>query len=145
MIRIVVPGPPPRKNARGTIGISRRTGKPVRITPKRTKAWRSRLYDAVYGQDMPLYDAGRWSLTLDIYESELRHLDVDVPYGDIDSSITAVCDALQPKYLKRGRSGVLTMPGVIDDDARIVSATIRKHYDKHNPRVEIVLEEVTGG
>jgi Holliday junction resolvase RusA-like endonuclease len=133
MIRIVVPGSRPRKNARGTI-VGRR-----RITPKATTAWYRRLQkavlDSISRKPEKLAKSGRWSLMVDVYEDEMRHLDVDVPCGDIDSTVSAVLDGLQPKQCGPWAP--------LDDDARVVEMTVRKHYDKNNPRVEITLTEVT--
>ncbi|MGL5912262.1 MAG: hypothetical protein ACRCZP_19815 [Phycicoccus sp.] len=138
MIRIVVPGPPPRKNSRAAVAY---------LTPKRTKAWRVRLYDAI-GNTAAGIESGRWAIVLDVYEAERRHLGdgTSVPHGDVDSCITAILDALQPKWkLPRRKCGrkVLIARGLLDDDARVVTAQIAKHYDKANPRVEITLTEVT--
>jgi Holliday junction resolvase RusA-like endonuclease len=133
MIRIVVPGSRPRKNARGTI-VGRR-----RITPKATTAWYRRLQkavlDSIVRKPEKLAKSGRWSIMVDVYEDEWRHLDVDVPCGDIDSTVSAVLDGLQPKQCGPWAP--------LDDDARVVEMTVRKHYDKTNPRVEITLTEVT--
>jgi Holliday junction resolvase RusA-like endonuclease len=133
MIRIVVPGSRPRKNARGTI-VGRR-----RITPKATVAWYRRLQkavlDSISRKPEKLAKSGRWALWVEVYEDEMRHLDVDVPCGDIDSTVSAVLDGLQPKQCGPWAP--------LDDDARVVEMTVRKHYDKTNPRVEITLTEVT--
>lgn len=135
MIRIVVPGSRPRKNARGSI-VGRR-----RITPKKTLAWyrqlRAAVHESITVKPTKLAKTGRWSLAIDVFEDEWRHLDVDVPSGDIDSTVTAVLDGLQPKQCGPWAP--------LDDDARVVEMTVRKHYDKANPRVEITLTEVDGG
>lgn len=125
MIRIVVPGPPPRKNNRPIVN-----GR--HCTPKRTRTWRAR-YDAAVAESLPetLADRGCWKIDLDVYESRLCHLDVDVPLGDIDSSVTAILDAMQ-----RGRWAV------IDDDARIVALAVEKFHSAASPRVEITLTRI---
>lgn len=133
MIRIVVPGPPPRKNARGTIANGRR------ITPKKTREWVARFDEAWLDQirrkpPEKLAKRGRWTVEIDIYEDKLRHLDVDVPFGDWDSSISTICDALQVKPKVPA-----TRWRPLDDDARIVRGVVEKHYSAENPRVQIVL------
>lgn len=134
VIRIVVPGSRPRKNARGTI-VGRR-----RITPKATAAWYRKLQIAVVHsiakRPEKLAKTGRWALRVEVYEDEMRHLDVDVPCGDIDSTVSAVLDGLQPKQCGPWAP--------LDDDARVVEMIVRKHYDKQNPRVEITLTEIDG-
>ena len=135
MIRIVVPGPNPRKNAKGTIGTDAKTGKPRRITPDAAIAWYSSLTIAVAesARGRRTAKSGAWLLELDVYEGELRHLDVDVPLGDIDSTVSAVLDGLQPR-----RCGPWAP---LDDDARVIEMRVRKRYDPARPRVEITLTE----
>ena len=127
MIRIVVPGPPPRKNARGTIAMVR--GRARRITPQRTKSWWLALEIAARPA-MALKSfakSGRWSVSITTWEEKLRHLDVSVPLGDVDSVISIVLDGLQKI-------------GLLDDDARIIEVMARKRYSLGTPpRVEIEL------
>lgn len=136
-IRIVVPGPNPRKNAKGTIGRSRSTGKPRRITPKAVATWYANLTlavaESIRAQPRKLAKSGAWMLDVIVYEDELRHLDVDVPHGDIDSTVIAVLDGLQPKHCGPWAP--------LDDDARVIEMRVRKRYDPARPRVEITLTE----
>lgn len=129
MIRIVVPGPNPRKNARAAVEY---------LTPKATRAWFARLTLAVAERVGTEHaKRGRWAVAIAVYEAELRHLDdgeTAVPLGDIDSTITAVLDGLQPD-----RCGPWAP---LDDDARIVRLLVEKHYDPDAPRVEITLEQL---
>ena len=124
MIRIVVPGPSPRKNARAIV-----RGRHVKA--KRTREWTKKLHSAWLrlraSSDTPKINSGRWSVSITIYESRVRHLDVAVPLGDVDSSITIVLDGLQDI-------------GLLDDDARIIEVMARKRYSLGTPpRVEIEL------
>ena len=128
MIRIVVPGPPPRKNARGTIAMVR--GRARRVTPKRTRDWVAAL-DAAWRISLDrrvperLAKSGRWSVSITTWEEKLRHLDVSVPLGDVDSVISIVLDGLQKI-------------GLLDDDARVIEVMARKRYSLGTPpRVEI--------
>lgn len=128
-IRVVVPGPPPRKNNRPIVD-----GR--HCTPKRTRTWRARFDRAVADPLRPRYpdslaNRGIWKVEIDVYEARLCHLDVDVPLGDIDSSVTAILDAMQ-----RGRWALL------DDDARVVAMTVHKFHSAANPRVEITLTRI---
>lgn len=132
MIRIVVPGPPPRKNDRAIV-------RGRHITSKRTREWGKAYDQALFAAIMAkpperLAKRGRWCLRLDVYEQRQRKMDVVVPLGDVDSCVTAVLDAMQ-----KGKWAVL------DDDVRVIAMTVVKHYDKSNPRVEITMTEVTGG
>lgn len=156
MIRIVVEGPGPRKNAnrKATIGRNRKTGKPTRIPLVRTTEWRARLYAALHDSTGTTLEAyargirtGTWRLRADVYEKTLRHLpDVSVPHGDWDSTASPISDALQAVWKrKKGRAPVLVSRGLLDDDARIIEGTVRKHYDKARPRVEITLTEIVDG
>lgn len=129
MIHIVVPGPPPRKNVRPIV-------RGRHVTSKRTRTWRYR-YDLAVAESLRrkvpsrLAKRGRWEIAIDVHEARLCHLDVSVPLGDIDSSVTAILDAMQ-----RGTWAVL------DDDARVVAMTVRKFHSAANPRVEIRLTEI---
>lgn len=132
MIRIVVPGPPPRKNSRAAVAY---------LTPATTLAWYSGLAIAVHRSlhaNIPerLAKTGRWSVVIAVYEEKLRHLDdgTSVPLGDVDSTVSAVLDGLQPK-----RCGAWAP---LDDDARVVRLFVEKHYDPDAPRVEITLEQL---
>lgn len=145
MIRIVVPGPPPRKNAKSgtSIGRNRTTGKPMRIPSKRSTAWRARLYDALMenGQRLATIDAGVWTVRIDVYEAKKTRLSCGaiVGLGDWDSCIEPVVDAMKSRRRKVAGRMVVVERGLFDDDDRIVAGTVRKHYDKANPRVEITL------
>ncbi len=132
-IVIVVPGRRPRKNARGTIGRKASGGAPFRITPKATRSWRPLLYEIHTGE---FVTKGLLEVTIRVYEDRLLHLDVDIPQGDIDSTVSAVLDAIQP--LPKNRKHRIP-PFVIDDDARIVDLHVFKRYDKANPRIEIII------
>lgn len=125
MIRIVVPGPPPKKNKRDRAGVSKR-GRPYRYTAGSFKAWCAALLIAV--GKVPRISSGRWTCRVYAFHKSMRHLDVDVPHGDSDGPVSCVFDGLQ-------------RVGVLDDDARIVVHTASKHYDKKNPRTVIELEE----
>lgn len=134
-IRLTVVGPPPRKNARGTIAKGRR------ITPKKTREWYGRFDEAwlnwlskpgLHGSTRSGVTKGRACVSIKVYESRLRHLpDVSVPMGDVDSSVSAILDAMQ-----RGARPM------IDDDARIVRLEVEKRsgWTDETPRVEIEVE-----
>lgn len=149
MIRIIVPGPPPRKNAKSgtSIGRNAKTGRPMRLPSKRNKAWRARLYDALTedGRRLVTIKRGTWALRIDVYDGKARHLSCGavVGLGDHDSALEPICDALKTTYKTVHGTRVVWSHGVFDDDDRIVTSTITKHYDKANPRVEIVLTEVS--
>ncbi len=153
MIRIVVPGPPPRKNAGGkpSIGRNRKTGKPMRIPMKRTSNWRVAFYNALVrdpdGREMFRNGirSGVWIVRIDVYEAKKTKLSCGaiVGHGDFDSCIEPVVDSMKPKRKKVGKRMIVVSPGLFDDDDRIIEGTARKHYDKLNPRVEITLTEVT--
>lgn len=152
MIRIVVHGPPPRKNAKSgtSIGINRKTGKPMRIPQKRTKDWRAKFYAALVdaglgGLIFTGITRGTWRIRIDVYEKARRTLPCGekVGHGDWDSCIEPVVDALKPVRKKQRGRMVVVAPGLFDDDDRIVEGSARKHYDKTNPRVEITITEDT--
>lgn len=152
MIRIVVPGPPPRKNAGGkpSIGRNRKTGKPMRIPMERTMEWRLNFYRALCSTSVgreAFRDgicSGIWAVRIDVYEKRKTKLSCGavVGHGDFDSCIEPVVDSMKPKLKKVGKRMVIVSPGLFDDDDRIVEGTARKHYDKANPRVEITLTEL---
>jgi len=58
-------------------------------------------------------------------------------FGDVDAVIKATLDPLQDWYGKgkRKKPGA----GIYDDDARVVESTLRKRYDRDNPRIEVVI------
>ncbi len=74
----------------------------------------------------PKANAGPWHITVRNYWPRLRHLDVDVPHGDVDASIGTILDALQEC-------------GCVDNDARFVSAWELNFHDSDSPRVEFDL------
>lgn len=131
MIAIVVAGRRPRKNERGTIGRTR-FGGACRITPAKTRRWRDGVYMVFDGEPIT---SGAVVVTIRVFEDRLLHLDVVLPQGDIDSTLSAVLDALQPKDRKKRLP-----PFVLDDDARIIDLHVYKRYDKKNPRIEIIIE-----
>jgi len=149
VIRIVIPGPPPRKNAKSgtSIGRNPKTGKPMRLPAKRSKAWRARLYDALMenGQRLSTIETGVWVVRIDVYEARKTKLScgVIVGQGDFDSCVEPVIDAMKPLRKKVLGRMVVVERGLFDDDNRIVEGTVRKHYDKANPRVEITLTRET--
>lgn len=73
-------------------------------------------------------NAGRWVITVHAFWDRQRHLDVNLPIGDIDAPIECVLDALQAA-------------GVVDNDARFVAMHSWKHHDPRHPRLVIEIEE----
>lgn len=82
--------------------------------------------------DRPTLAAGRWAINLVTHWPRVRHLDVDVPHGDADASISAVLDACQ-------------LAGVVDNDVRIVETRTRNAVDSHRPRLEIEISQELHG
>lgn len=130
MISLVVEGPPPRKNERHEI-----------VTPRHRKrgmppAWlkNSAAFDSFVLRTTnrwrragkPRANAGRWHVSIRNFWPTMRHLDVDVPNGDVDSTVSQILDALQECRC-------------VDNDARFVSAWELNFYDRENPRVEFDL------
>lgn len=143
VIRFTVSGPVPRKNSRTRTRIvapaSARRGKLVDVTkcfvqyyPSADwKDWIDRLAAAIPANTK--IEAGAWAIRIWTYNARIRHLDEDLPEGDVDSPVSAILDGLQSK-----NGGV----GMLDDDARIVEECTTKHYDRDNPRVVIELTRV---
>ena len=139
-IRLTIPGPAPRKNRADRIGFNASTGKPVRYRSDRAKDWRTDFYGALIASPWgsllghPIVD-GAWSLNVDIYEDRATH--DGFPQGDVDSSLSAILDAMQP----RGK-GRTAQPGMLDGDHRVTRLFAQKFHDPENPRVEITLSRV---
>lgn len=141
MIRLVIPGSPPRKN-RKTLVWANRNPDPNSDRPtmgrKLHPAYKS-MRDAMLAvwctakakHGYRTIEAGALEVTITAYWPTMRHLDIDVPNGDSDAPVEVVLDAL--KYA-----------GVYDDDARVVRTIGQKRYDAAMPRVEIEIAAVAG-
>lgn len=136
-IALTIPGEPPRKNSKHEVFV--RTGKmhgKQRTIGRRLTADYKRFCDVVAlvwdrvraRERRTKIDAGRWVITVRAFWSRQRHLDVDLPIGDIDAPCESVLDALQHA-------------GVIDDDVRFVRKVSEKYYDPRYPRVEVEIRE----
>lgn len=151
MVRLIVPGPIPRKNARTMTSVIL-TPKPAGGRKPRAcphcrrpiwafvhyypsddwKDWIDRLQLEV--STMKRITRGAWAIRLRTYAPKVNHLDeqtLHVAFGDVDSATSAVLDGLQ-------------QVGMLDDDARFVREGATKHHDKANPRTEIELTPVAG-
>lgn len=107
MIRLEIQAPLPRKNARGRLAHGRV------ITPKKTLDWYAALASEYSRHHHEPICSGAWSIRISVYETRMRHLDVDLPLGDVDSTVSAVLDGLQ-------------RCGALDDDARFVDMRVAK-------------------
>lgn len=125
---LTINDPPPRKNDRHEIVVPkyRKPGQPV-AWRKNSKAFeffalcvRNKWRQA----GSPRVSVGEWHIDCVSYFARVRHLDIDLPFGDVDASVSCVLDALQ-------------LCGAIDDDVRFVSACLSKHVDAEHPRIEI--------
>lgn len=122
--RVEVLGPPPAKNRRYRVVSKPR---PRMIHSKEFKDFVERLRDAWAGAGHPTISSGCWRILIHSVWSRERHLDQDVPWGDVDAPISGVLDALQEI-------------NVLDDDARVVECAATKGHDPDRPRVIITLE-----
>jgi Holliday junction resolvase RusA-like endonuclease len=122
--RVVVEGPPPRKNSRYRV-----VGKPRprMIHSAEFKDFVRRLGEAWRAAGHPSIASGTWRILIHSLWPRQRHLDADVPHGDVDAPVSAVLDALQEI-------------NVLDDDARVVEQASTKGHDPDRPRVIITLE-----
>lgn len=136
-IRIVVPGTLPRKNDRTDTKVVKakkgpRAGKYI-VLYYPTAAWKdwiARLSLETSG--LAKIERGAWAIRVWQYCEKWSHLDggqLHVGNGDVDSSTSPCLDSLKAV-------------GVIDDDARFVDQRSTKHYDRANPRLEILLTRV---
>jgi Holliday junction resolvase RusA-like endonuclease len=123
VIRLVVPGPVPRKNRRH--GMARgKGGKPRAFLAKSYVEW-CKLLGAATAPHGKI-EAGEWDCSIRIYHGKWRHIDVKTPHIDVDAPISSVLDGLQ-------------RVGLLDDDVRIISLKAAKFYAK-SPRIEIDLD-----
>lgn len=97
------------------------------ITTSKYKKWLAVVAEEVRRQGVPLLNYGRWSLTVITVWPTLRHLDVEVPMGDSDASLSAMKDALETA-------------GVLDNDARVVADRTFNLYRKGERRIVALLE-----
>lgn len=111
MIKLCIDGPLPRKNARHSIGRSRKTGK---VRPRNSDAFldfvermRVAWLELPPGERVPITD-GVWLIDCSIRTPKMRKLPdgIAVPHIDADACISAVMDALQKN-------------GIVDNDARL--------------------------
>lgn len=124
-IRIVIEGPPPRKNERHEL--VRMNGHSSRKNSQKYESFAFRLMRAWDKLGLPKIERGLWAISVHSYWKTLRHLpDLDVPKGDSDAALSCIKDALQ-------------LVEAIDNDGRIVSDHTENSHDKQRPRVEIEL------
>ena len=131
-LALVIPGNPPRKNQRHRI-VRMQNGGNRLVNTEEYADFVSRLgYEWLIARK-PVIKSGAWSLIVNAYWDRQRRnltklipLGVDVPLGDWDAPVSAIGDALEEI-------------GALDDDVRICTALVSKHYDKQNPRLEIEL------
>jgi Holliday junction resolvase RusA-like endonuclease len=116
---IVIPGTPPRKNRRHVIARGRL------INSKEFKLFVQALKLAWSAAGHPKIAAGTWALHVHATWPRTRHLDVNVPLGDVDAPISWIMDALQEA-------------GLLDDDARVMELQASKDQGS-NPQTLIVL------
>lgn len=128
MIRIVVPGPPPRKNERHRI--VRISGHGRMKNSDKYESFCMRLLAQTTGK-VRIITSGLWIMDVESYWPRRAKLPEGgwVPNGDFDAPLSSIADALE-------------VAGVIDNDKRIMSGWTSKHYDKNSPRVEITLQQV---
>lgn len=113
-----------RKNARYAIA---RKPFPRIITSKEYKDFVALMAEEVRRLGIPKIAKGTWRLSVWTTWPRQRHLDVEVPMGDSDASLSAVKDALQEAQL-------------IDEDMRILGDGTYNRYEKDVRRVVAVLE-----
>lgn len=128
-IRIVVEGPPPRKNERH-VNV-RIAGHGARKNSAKFESFAFRLGRAWDALGIGNLASGVYEITVHSFWPKQRHLgDVSVANGDSDAALSCVKDALQ-------------MVGAIDNDARVVGDHTKSHHDKARPRTEITLVAVS--
>lgn len=148
-IRLIIPGPVPRKNARTRIRVVVSPKPPRSNKAPRCPRCKSRLslFPQPYPTDewkdwvqrlqletgnLPRIAKGAWSIRVRTYVDTVRHLDDDqlhVAHGDVDSATSCVLDGLQAA-------------GLVDDDARFVREGATKHFDAAGPRTEVEISPV---
>ena len=130
-IRIVVPGPPPRKNERHRIvwpGDGERP--PFLVDTAAAEDWWGGLALSWRMLRVPKITRGVWVIEVWHWWARERHLDLSFGAGDLDAPISHVLDGLQKI-------------GALDDDVRFDDGHFYRRHDKANPRVEIELREVS--
>jgi Holliday junction resolvase RusA-like endonuclease len=125
-IAFIVDGPPPRKNERHEI-VAPRNGRPFLKNSAAFETFARKMANEWHKAWSPKIRAGSWSITVLACWPRQRHLDVSLPFGDVDAPVSAVLDALEAC-------------GCIDDDVRFVKQVARKAYSKDSPRTVIVIE-----
>ena len=108
---ICIPGTPPRKNRRHIIARGRM------INSKEFKLFTQEVGEARHAAGHPNIHSGTWSLRVHACWPRTRHLDIDIPLGDVDAPISWILDAMQAA-------------GVLDDDARVMSLAASKSQGK---------------
>jgi Holliday junction resolvase RusA-like endonuclease len=128
-IRLVIDGPPLRKNERHKVIALRLKDGKTRGSLKNsdefdlyvlrvTHAWRIAGHEPIR--------SGAWHVDCAAYFPRTRKLDVPVALGDVDAAVSAALDALQAC-------------GAVDDDVRFVTGWLEKHVDASRPRLELTL------
>lgn len=99
------------------------------ITSKEYKDFVSLMAEEVRRLGLPKIAKGTWALTVWTTWPRQRHLDIELPMGDSDASLSAVKDALQEAQL-------------IDEDMRVLGDRTHNLYEKDVRRVVAVLERI---
>jgi Holliday junction resolvase RusA-like endonuclease len=138
-VRLTLEGAPARKNDKHRVWAERNPDPDKRRTMGRAL---TPAYEAFRDSVRALWlterhrsgakpiERGEVAVTITAYWPTLRHLDVDVPWGDIDAPAEVVLDALQ-------------YAGVYDDDVRVVRLVCDKYLDRDRPRLEMWVRPVT--
>jgi len=114
---------------RGKGGVIR--GAPRIILSSVYRKWRDIVSEERTRLGVGTIQEGAWKITIYTVCDRLRHLGPSVPFGDSDSVLVAVKDALENA-------------GFIDNDGRIVSDETHTLYRKGERGVYVVLERLSG-
>lgn len=98
------------------------------VNSKEFKTFCEQVKRSWEAEGFPKIDTGTWHLVVRSTWPRTRHLDVDVPLGDVDAPVSAVLDALQEA-------------GILDDDARVLELRAVK-AGCSSPSTRITLHEI---
>ncbi|HUV47467.1 MAG TPA: RusA family crossover junction endodeoxyribonuclease [Actinomycetes bacterium] len=141
-LRVFIPGNPGDGAINGaylsTRRMSKKKGKmvPVRVKTDRGQSFSARAKAAILHAmaEDPVAaaaagDAGTLAVTMVVSWPRQRHLSGahDLAMGDVDAPVKATLDALEKS-------------GLVDDDARVVSLSVRKMINRLSPGIELTIE-----
>jgi len=127
MARVFVPGRLPRKNERHVIA---RSGRSVRLVNSKPYAdFCRRIAAAFVASKVQPLDSGELSISVVVYTDRSRHLDVRLPFVDIDACVSGVLDGLQ-------------LAKVVDNDVRFGVATLERDFIDEGQAVLVTIGRV---